>query len=124
MNAKKAIVTKPQLDKAYQAALSGYTKAYGQRHETPDGLYCWTGRIDRAYELMSQQADEMTLKRMKKAIDGLIAGYQGDMAAGEKAHADYVDLCNAIGIEPEIIDPACQCASCTRQPTVNGGFSL
>lgn len=66
----------------------------------------------------------MTMKRMTKAINQMIFEYQGDMAAAEKANADYVDLCNAIGIAPEIIDPACQCASCTRQPTINGGFSL
>jgi len=69
---------------------------------------------------MAEQKDEMTLKRMKKAIDAMILEYQGDMAAGEKANADYVDLCAALGVEPTAIDPGCQCASCTRQPTLNG----
>lgn len=116
MSTARAIVTKPQLDQAYKEALEGYTKAYGQVHDTPDGKYCWAGRIDRAYALAAKAEDEVNRRRMQKAIASLISLAEKDFIAGERANADYVDVCNSLGVTAQVIDPNCQCEYCQRVP--------
>jgi hypothetical protein len=116
MNAAKAIITKPQLESLLQAAIDGYTKAYGQQHKTPDGMFCWMGRIDRAYALMAKADGEMAQRKMKKGVDAMINLAQKDFIEGEKAHADYVDACNSLSMTPQDINPDCQCQYCQRVP--------
>ena len=121
MNAAKLSVTKPQLGMAYQRALEGYTKAYGQTHDTPAGKFCWMGRIDRGYTLLSHATNEMDRKKMEKGVKMLVELAEKDFVTGEKAHADYVDLCSAARITPQAIEPNCQCQHCQRVP---GGAEL
>ena len=122
MNAAKAIITRPQLDQLLQDAIDGYTKAYGQVHDTPDGKFCWMGRIDRAYALTAKADGEMAQRKMKKGVEAMINLAQKDFINGEKAHADYVDACNSLSITPQAIEPDCQCEYCQRVP--NGAAQL
>jgi hypothetical protein len=91
-------------------------RAYGQAHDTPAGKMCWMGRIDRATALAAQQTDEVSKKRMQNALTKLIALAQADFIEGERAHADYVDLCAAARVEPQKIEVDCQCENCQRVP--------
>lgn len=109
-------ITRAQLDAAYQAAVEGYTKAYGQVHDTPDGKFCWMGRIDRARGLAKTATDEVSRRKMLKGVELLISLAEKDFIEGERIHADYVDLCRAAKIEPKKIDLDCQCEFCQRVP--------
>lgn len=92
-------------------------RAYGQTHEVKGiGKMCWMGRIDRACTLRAEQQDEISQKRMDKALRGLEGLAQADFIEGERAHADYVDLCNSLGLTPQTIEPNCQCEYCQRVP--------
>lgn len=117
-----AIVTKASLEQARQAAIDGYMRAYGQVHERPFGKFCYMGWIERAHAMLAEATDEMTQKRMRAGIDRIISMAQSDFVAGERIHADYIDMCNSLGIKPEPIDPDCQCELCKsgKEPT----FSL
>lgn len=117
MSTARAIVTKTQLEQAYQAALHGYTKTYGQVHETPDGKFCWHGRLIRAIELAGQEQDEVSRKRMTKAIDKMTELAEKDFIDSERAAADYKDLCTGLGIQPQELGPVeCQCKYCQEVP--------
>lgn len=116
MSTARAIVTKPQLDEAYKAAVDGYMKAYGQVHERPFGKICYMGWIDYAYSTLAKQESEIDRKRVEKGIKSIISMAESDFIAGERANADYVDMCNSLGITPQEIDPACQCEYCQRIP--------
>jgi len=99
-------------------------KAYGQAHETPAGKFCWMGRIERATALAAQQTDEVSRKRMQNAVAKLIGLAEADFVEGERAHADYVDLCNGLGITPQPIEPDCQCEHCRRFPNIHAAEQL
>lgn len=116
MSVVRAIITGPQLESLHKAAIEGYTKAYGQVHDTPDGKFCWMGRIDRAYALTAKAEGEMAQRKMKKGVDAMITLAEKDFIAGEKANADYVDACNSLGIASQEINPDCQCLYCQRVP--------
>lgn len=100
----------------HKAASDGYMRAYGQVHDTPDGKFCWMGRIDRAYTMTAKAEDEVNKRRMEKAVQQLIGLAQKDFIEGERAHADYVDACGQLGITPQEIEPGCQCEYCQRVP--------
>jgi hypothetical protein len=110
------------LEQAYQAAHAGYMRAYGQVHERPFGKFCYAGWIDRAYTMLADATDEMTKKRMGDGIAKIISMAQSDFVAAERTHADYVDMCNDLGVVPQPIEPGCQCELCKsdKEPT----FSL
>jgi len=91
-------------------------RAYGQTHETPAGKMCWMGRIDRATTIAAQQVDEVSKKRMENALKKLVNLAEADFIEGERAHADYVDLCAAARVTPQPIEPNCQCEYCQRIP--------
>lgn len=74
------------------------------------------GRIERASTIAAQQTDEVSKKRMDKALAALIDLAQKDFIEGERAHADYVDLCAAARVMPQMIDVDCQCEHCRRVP--------
>jgi hypothetical protein len=38
-------------DQAYQQVAAAYTDAYGRTQETPAGIFCRLGRLDRAYDI-------------------------------------------------------------------------
>ncbi len=112
-----ARVTKAQLETAYKAATAGYMQAYGQTQEVKGiGKMCWMGRIDRAYTLLAEAKDEVGQKRMQNGIKTLIGLAETDFIEGEKIHADYVDLCDSLGVAPQAIEPNCQCEYCQRVP--------
>lgn len=95
----------------------GYMKAYGQTHETPDGLFCWGGRLSRAMEMLSGATDEASKKRMEKAITKMMELAERDFIEGERAAADYKDLCASLGIQGQDLGPAeCQCRYCQTVP--------
>lgn len=108
-------ITKAQLEQAYKMAVIGYTKAYGQVQDTPDGKYCWQGRIDRGYAITARAEGEAK-KKMEKALNTMIGLAEKDFVAGELAHAEYVDMCKVLGIEPQEIAVDCQCEYCQRVP--------
>lgn len=116
MSIAKAVVTPAQLDQALQAATNGYMRLYGQVHDTPAGKLCWAGRLERAYLMASQETDELNKKRMDNAIKKMISLAEVDFINGERAHADYVDLCASARVEPQVIEPNCQCEYCQRVP--------
>jgi hypothetical protein len=74
------------------------------------------GRIDRACVLTAQETNELSKKRKEKATQQIISLAESDFVAGERAYADYVDMCKTLGIAPQDVDPACQCEYCQRVP--------
>lgn len=98
---------------AYQAAHDASTQAYGRIHKTPDGMFCWVGRIGRAYDLMAQSPNEMTAKAIVKMRQ--LASAAIDEA--EKAKADYWRLCDIAGVTPKDTVIDCGCPACTTEPT-------
>lgn len=100
----------------YQAAFDGLMRAYGQVHSTSDGKFCWMGRIDRAYTLTAKAEGEGK-RKMERGIQQMISLAEKDFVAGEKAFADYKDVCQSLGIEPQPIEPDCQCEYCQRVPS-------
>lgn len=74
------------------------------------------GRIDRATTIAAQQVDEVSKKRMENALKKLVNLAEADFIEGERAHADYVDLCAAARVTPQPIEPNCQCEYCQRIP--------
>jgi hypothetical protein len=74
------------------------------------------GWIDRAYTVAAEAKDEVSRKRMENGIKTIIGMAETDFIKGEKAHADYVDLCDSLGVTPQAIEPDCQCDYCQRVP--------
>lgn len=74
------------------------------------------GRIDRALVLTARATDEIGKRKMEKAVQHMIGLAQKDFIEGERTHADYVDLCGELGIDPQPIEPGCQCEYCQRVP--------
>jgi hypothetical protein len=74
------------------------------------------GRIDRATALAALQTDDMGRKRMDNGVKKLISLAEADFIEGERAHADYVDLCAGARVPPQPIEPNCQCEYCQRVP--------
>jgi hypothetical protein len=74
------------------------------------------GWIDRAYTVAAEAKDEVSRKRMENGIKTIIGMAETDFIKGELAHADYVDLCSALGVAPQAIEPNCQCEYCQRVP--------
>lgn len=76
-------------------------------------MFCWMGRIGRAYDLMAQSPNEMTAKaivRMRQLASAAI-----DEA--EKAKADYWQLCHVAGVTPKDTVIDCGCPACMTEPT-------
>lgn len=65
---------------------------------------------------MALATNEMDKKKMEKGIKTLTGLAEKDFVGGEKAHADYIDLCVAAGVKPVEIEPNCQCEHCRRIP--------
>lgn len=109
-----------EIETLFLAASAGYMRAYGQVHEiVGQGLFCWAGRLERAYARLATEPDNEKLASAVRKLRGIA---ERDFAEAEKAHADYVDLCSKYKIEPKEIEPGCKCEFCQRVP--NGAEQL
>lgn len=67
--------------------------------------------------LIGEATDEVSRKRMSKAIEKMSDLAQKDFIEGERAAADYKDLCESLGIQPQDLGPTeCQCRYCQEVP--------
>lgn len=111
--------TLAEIEQSRAAMQDACMKAYGQIHNTPDGSFCWMGRIDRAYEKSKTNPNN---EKVRSAIRSLEFLAMGDMADAEKKRASYLDMCRANMAEWNDTDIECGCPYCQRVP--NGVYLL
>ena len=90
-------------------------QAYGQRHETPDGKFCWVGRVRRADDLLAKNPDDKT----RKAVEKLVGLAQKDMEWAEQKRKVYLELCETAGTKPQAIEAKCTCIYCQSVPAMH-----
>lgn len=109
-------ITQAEINRAHQEAQDALNRAYGQLHDTPDGKFCWLGRINRAHAMLAKTSDDKT----KKAVERLKFLGEKDIAWAEKKNLIYLDMCQASGIPPQEIEIECGCPHCQHPVTVHG----
>lgn len=92
------------------------TQAYGPRHETPDGVLCWMGRIDRAYQMLAKAPNDKT----RSAVEKLCVLGKKDLDWADKKSIDYIELCRLAGVKSKTVVIPCDCFYCQRVPTIHG----
>lgn len=103
-----------RIDLALQEAQDAYIQAYGRVHKTPDGMFCWMGRLDRAYMVLADKQDDPQTKIKLEKMEAMIkAAYE----LAETTTAAYQKECKEAGISPQDIKIDCDCPCCKRQAT-------
>lgn len=114
MSLLKAVVSPNQLAQAYSAATDALTQAFGQIHETPDGKFCWAGRIGRAYDLLAKSPGNEVMQKMIRKMEATALAAMRN--ADDRLH-EYMALCVRAGVTAKSFAVNCECASCAREVT-------
>lgn len=95
---------------AKTAAVQAMNDAYGRTQQTPAGMFCRMGRIDRAYDLVAAHAGD---ERYQNALRRLLQELESAEREANRAMANYLRICRQQQITPETIDPNCDCPVCS-----------
>lgn len=103
-----------QLEQALREAHDAYTQAYGQVHKTPDGMFCWIGRLDRAYTILADAKDDPQTRVKLENLEMLV---KNAIALADGKYNSYHLMAVAMGKSPKEPQIDCGCQCCTREET-------
>lgn len=83
-------------------------------HNTPDGLFCWAGRLERARKILANEADQEQAKVKLQKMESM---QRDAYALAESTYTLYQRECVAVGKVPQEAISDCTCPACKREIT-------